>query len=125
MAAPLSSAAPVPSGSSPPRVSLGATAEAAIRALLTDEDLLTHGGLRIEATPGAGCSGRLQFALTLESEPADDDFVLVTASGARLFIASRDSWSLDGLHVDYLSSSALGEGFAFSRGSAGTGRCAL
>lgn len=96
----------------PPRIHLTESAVEQIREMLTEEDLLEEGGLRLTAHTGAGCSAPLQFGMVLEMAPEDDDLVL-RGPGLRIFMDPESAWALDGLQVDWVDSPTLGEGFAF------------
>ena len=105
---------------SPPRLELAPGAVAEIRRMLEEEDLEEEGGLRIRARSGAGCSAPLQFGLFLEAFPEEDDVVL-SGKGIRIFMDPTSAWSLDGLFIDWVDDPEHGEGFAFRhpRGAGG------
>jgi Fe-S cluster assembly iron-binding protein IscA len=109
-----------PDEATSPRIHISESALERIVEMLTEEELLEEGGLRLSARLGAGCSSPLGFDMVMEVEPEPDDLVL-TGAGIRLFLSARDTWSLDGLHVDYVSMPGMGEGFAFRhpRGAGG------
>lgn len=105
---------------SPTRIQLTGPALSAIREMMSEEGLLEEGGLRLTAHTGAGCSAPLGYGMVLEPAPDPDDRVLAFGD-VRLFLAPESAWMLDGLVVDYVTSSPMGEGFAFRhrRGSRG------
>jgi Fe-S cluster assembly iron-binding protein IscA len=88
--------------------------------MLEEEELVEEGGLRIRARSGAGCSAPLQFGLFLEALPEEDDIVL-SGKGIRIFMDPMSAWSLDGLFIDWVDDPEHGEGFAFRhpRGAGG------
>jgi iron-sulfur cluster assembly protein len=100
----------------PPRILISPSALEKIQEMLTEEELLPEGGLRITARPGAGCSGPMNYGLVMELEPEPDDLVL-EGEGIRIFLDPRSAWSVDGLLVDYVDAPLLGSGFAFRRGT--------
>ncbi len=104
----------------PSRVHLSTSAAERIREMLEEEELLEEGGLRISVRPGAGCSGRPQYNMILETEPRRDDTVLA-GSGVRIFLDPTSAWALDGLKVDWVDSPELGSGFAFQHPRNGGG----
>lgn len=93
----------------------------AVREMIEEADLSPEGGLRLSAHTGAGCSAPLQYGMTLEEAPEDDDTVL-SSDGVRLFLDPESAWILDGLQVDYVTSSPMGEGFAFRHPDGSSGR---
>lgn len=95
------------------RIFMSDAAVEVIREMIEEAELPPEGGLRLSTHTGAGCSAPLRYDMTLEPEPRDDDAVLSSA-GVRLFLDPESAWILDGLHVDYVTSSPMGEGFAFS-----------
>lgn len=105
---------------SPARIQLTGPALSAIREMMAEEGLQEEGGLRLTAHTGAGCSAPLGYGMVLEPAPDPGDRVLAY-DGVRLFLAPESAWMLDGLVVDYVTSSPMGEGFAFRhrRGSCG------
>jgi iron-sulfur cluster assembly protein len=76
------------------------------------------GGLRVSVQPG-GCSG-FKYALLIEDQPADDDFVLAQ-EGFRLFVDPFSAQYLNQVTIDYVSS-MQGSGFTFKNPNA-TGGC--
>jgi len=114
------SAISAPDEASSPRIHISEAALERIVEMLTEEGLLEEGGLRLSARLGAGCTSPLGFDMVMDVEPEPDDLVL-SGAGIRLFLSPRDAWSLDGLHVDYVSLPGMGEGFAFRhpRGAGG------
>lgn len=107
-------------GTTRTRIVLSESAQDAVRAMIGEADLGPDAGLRLSARTGAGCSAPLQYDMILEESPDPDDVVLAR-EGVRLFLDPESAWVLDGLFVDYLTSSPMGEGFAFRhpRGSGG------
>lgn len=101
----------------PTRIRMTSEAIAAVRDMFEEEGLPEEGGLRLTAGTGAGCSAPLQYGMVLEPEPDDNDRVL-EFGGVRLFLDPESAWVLDGLIVDYVTSSPMGEGFAFRHGKA-------
>lgn len=104
-----------------PRIHLSAAALDNVREMIREAGLGEEGGLRLTARPGAGCSAPLRYGMFLEEAPEDDDTVL-RAGGVRLFLDPESAWVLDGLFVDYVSSSPMGEGFAFRHPNGRRGR---
>jgi iron-sulfur cluster assembly accessory protein len=76
------------------------------------------GGLRVSVQPG-GCSG-FKYALLIEDQPADDDYVL-QQEGFRLFVDPFSAQYLDNVTIDYVTS-MQGSGFTFKNPNA-TGGC--
>lgn len=107
--------------SPPARIHMTEAALAAVREMIGDAELPEGGGLRLSARTGAGCSAPLQYGMTLELAPAPDDAVL-ESRGVRIFMDPESAWVLDGLLVDYLTSSPMGEGFAFRHPNGRSGR---
>lgn len=103
-----------------PRIRFTAAALEAAREMIREAELTGEGGLRLTARTGAGCSAPLQLGMFLEEGPEPDDTVL-RSGDVRLFLDPESAWVLDGLEVDYVSSSPMGEGFAFRhpRGAGG------
>lgn len=95
-----------------PRIHFTPGALEAAREMIREAGLAEGGGLRLSARTGAGCSAPLQLGIFLEEAPEPDDTVL-RAGRVRLFLDPESAWTLDGLQVDYLTDSAMGEGFAF------------
>lgn len=96
----------------PPSIRVTEAALQAIREMIAEEELPEEGGLRLSARTGAGCSAPLQYGMVLETAPDADDQVL-ESRGVRIFMDPESAWVLDGLLVDYVTSSPMGEGFAF------------
>lgn len=88
--------------------------------MIAEADLPEEGGLRLSAGTGAGCSAPMTYDMALEPGPGDDDAVL-EVRGVRIFMDPESAWVLDGLLVDYVTDSPMGEGFAFQhpRGAGG------
>lgn len=93
----------------------------AIREMIIEEELSEEGGLRISARTGAGCSVPLQYGMTLEAAPNADDRIL-EGRGVRIFMDPESAWVLDGLVVDYVTDSPMGEDFAFRHPNGPSGR---
>lgn len=93
----------------------------AVREMIGEVDLPAEGGLRLSAHTGAGCSAPLQYGMTLEPGPGGDDAVL-EFPGVRIFMDPESAWVLDGLLVDYVTSSPMGEGFGFRHPNGRSGR---
>lgn len=93
----------------------------AVREMIGEVGLPEEGGLRLSAYTGAGCSAPLQYGMTLEAGPGGDDAVL-EFRGVRIFMDPESAWVLDGLVVDYVTSSPLGEGFGFRHPNGRNGR---
>lgn len=104
-----------------PAVHLSPSAVEHVREMILDAGLDGEGGVRLSARTGAGCSAPLQYRMVLEEAPADDDTVL-SSDGVRIFLDPESAWILDGLFVDYVSSSPMGEGFAFRHPNGPGGR---
>lgn len=96
----------------PPRIGLTPSAVDRVREMLVEEELEEEGGLRLTARSGAGCSAPLRVGMILEMEPEEDDVVL-SGQGIRIFMDPRSAWVLDGLRVDWVEDSPMGAGFAF------------
>lgn len=96
----------------PSRIQVTDAALEEIRAMLDEADLSAEGGLRLSAHTGAGCSAPLEYGMTLEPAPKADDRIL-EGRGVRIFMDPESAWVLDGLVVDYVTDSPMGEGFAF------------
>lgn len=92
-----------------------------VREMMADADLPEEGGLRLSARTGAGCSAPLQYDMVLEAAPDGTDVVLESA-GVRIVMDAESAWILDGLLVDYVTDSPMGEGFAFRHPRGGSGR---
>ncbi len=84
----------------------------AMREMISEAELPEAGGLRLSARTGAGCSAPLKYGMTLEPTPEAGDRIL-ESRGVRIFMDPESAWVLDGLVVDYVTSSPMGEGFAF------------
>lgn len=84
----------------------------AMREMASEAELPEEGGLRLSARSGAGCSAPLKYGMTLEPTPEAGDRIL-ESRGVRIFMDPESAWVLDGLVVDYVTSSPMGEGFAF------------
>lgn len=84
----------------------------AMREMISEAELPEEGGLRLSARTGAGCSAPLKYGMTLEPAPEAGDRIL-ESRGVRVFMDPESAWVLDGLVVDYVTSSPMGEGFAF------------
>lgn len=95
-----------------PRIVFTPAALEAARDMIREAGLADGGGLRLSARTGAGCSAPLQLGIFLEQTPRADDTVLRSGE-VRLFLDPESAWALDGLQVDYLTDSPMGEGFAF------------
>ncbi|NIP56882.1 MAG: iron-sulfur cluster assembly accessory protein [Gemmatimonadetes bacterium] len=95
-----------------PRIHFTAAALEATREIIREAGLADGGGLRLSARTGAGCSAPLQLGIFLEQAPRADDTVLRSGE-VRLLLDPESAWVLDGLQVDYLTDSPMGEGFAF------------
>ncbi len=76
------------------------------------------GGLRVSVQPG-GCSG-FKYALLIEDQSADDDFVL-DQGDFRVFVDPFSAQYLQGVTIDYVSS-MQGSGFTFKNPNS-TGGC--
>ncbi len=80
-----------------------------------------HVGLRVAVLPG-GCSG-FQYGLNVEDEPEPDDEVL-EVDGVKLFVDPFSAQYLEGVEIDYVTST-MGQGFTFqnpkSSGGCGCG----
>lgn len=106
-----------------PAVHLSPAALEHVREMIRDAGLQDEGGLRLSARTGAGCSAPLRYRMVLEEAPEEDDTVL-SSDGVRVFLDPESAWVLDGLFVDYVTSSPMGEGFAFRHPRArGDGTC--
>lgn len=103
------------------RILLTPAALESIREMIEEAGLPGEGGLRLSAHTGAGCSAPLQYGMILEEAPEDDDTVL-SSGGVRLFLDPQSAWVLDGLQIDYVTSSPMGEGFAFQHPHGRSGR---
>lgn len=103
------------------RILLTDAALEAVNEMIDDAGLSEQGGLRLSARTGAGCSAPLQYGMSLEEAPRSDDTVL-SSNGIRLFLDPESAWVLDGLQVDYVTSSPMGEGFAFRHPNGRNGR---
>lgn len=100
-------------------IDLSERAAREVRKFMADEELGEEvAGLRVSVIPG-GCSG-FEYALNLETEFGDDDFV-VEAYGLRLFVDPFSAQYLSGVVIDY-QSSFQGSGFTFENPNA-TGGC--
>ena len=102
-------------------VTLRLTAEAAqqVRRFMEAENLSDDtAGLRVSVLPG-GCSG-FEYALNVEDDPQDDDFVIVSEQ-IKLFVDPFSAQYLSGVEIGY-ESSFQGSGFTFSNPNA-TGGC--
>lgn len=106
---------------SPPRIRLTPAALESVGEMIREAELTEEGGLRLTARTGAGCSAPLQLGMFLEEAPEPDDTVL-RSGDVRLFLDPESAWVLDGLLVDYVTDSPLGEGFAFRRPTGPGGR---
>jgi len=69
---------------------------------------LQGGGLRVGVKAG-GCSG-LSYVFAWESAPREDDEVLETAPGARVYVDRRSHRFLEGTMLDY-DTSLISKGF--------------
>lgn len=78
-----------------------------------------EGGLRVSVQPG-GCSG-FKYGLLIEERPAEDDLVVDTEGGIRVFVDPFSAQYLSGVTIDYVSS-MQGSGFTFNNPNA-TGGC--
>ncbi|MDX1568243.1 MAG: iron-sulfur cluster assembly accessory protein [Longimicrobiales bacterium] len=105
----------------PSRIHVTEAAVEAIREMLDEAELEEEGGLRISARTGAGCSVPLQYGMTMEAAPDTDDRIL-EGRGVRIFMDPESAWVLDGLVVDYVRDSPMGEGFAFRHPNGPSGR---
>jgi len=105
----------------PSRIHVTEAALEAIREMLDDAELAEEGGLRISARTGAGCSVPLKYGMILEAAPNEDDRIL-EGPGVRIFMDPESAWVLDGLVVDYVTDSPMGEGFAFRHPNGPSGR---
>lgn len=105
----------------PPVLRMTDAAIEAMREMIAEADVADQGGLRLSALTGAGCSAPLQYGMTLESAPGRGDAVL-ELRGVRIFMDPESAWVLDGLMVDYVTSSPMGEGFAFRHPHGRSGR---
>jgi iron-sulfur cluster assembly accessory protein len=103
------------------RILLTAAALETIREMIEEAGLEGEGGLRLSARTGAGCAAPLEYDMTLEDAPDARDTVL-SSGGIRLFLDAESAWILDGLQIDYVTSSAMGEGFAFRHPNGRSGR---
>ncbi len=103
------------------RIHVTEAALEAIRKMIVEEELSEEGGLRLSARTGAGCSVPLQYGMTLETAPEADDRIL-EGRGVRIFMDPESAWVLDGLVVDYVTDSPMGEGFAFRHPNGPSGR---
>ncbi|MFW6200023.1 MAG: HesB/IscA family protein [Gemmatimonadota bacterium] len=103
------------------QIHLTEPALAAIREMIAEAEIPEEGGLRITARTGAGCSVPLQYGMTLDAAPEGDDRIL-EARGVRIFMDPESAWVLDGLVVDYVTDSPMGEGFAFRHPNGPSGR---
>ena len=106
----------------PPRIGLTPSAVDRVREMLVEEELEEEGGLRLTARSGAGCSAPLRVGMILEVEPEEDDVVL-SGQGIRIFMDPRSAWILDGLRVDWVEDSPMGVGFAFQHPRRNGGAC--
>lgn len=102
-----------------PSVRLTPAALEAMGAMIREAELPVEGGVRLTARTGAGCSAPLRYGMFLEHAPGADDAVLATGE-VRIFLDPESAWILDGLMIDYVTDSPMGEGFAF-RHPAGPG----
>lgn len=101
-------------------VALGLTAEAAqqVRRFMEAENLSDQtAGLRVSVLPG-GCSG-FEYALNVEDDPQEDDFVIVSES-IKLFVDPFSAQYLSGVQIGY-TSSFQGSGFTFENPNASGG----
>ncbi len=113
---------PKPDVRTPPtRILLTAAALESIREMIEEAELPREGGVRLSARTGAGCSAPLQYLMALDEAPEDGDTIL-SSGGVRLFLDPESAWILDGLQIDYVTSSPMGEGFAFRHPRGRNGR---
>ena len=113
--------APGAPAAQPSRIHVTEAAVEAIREMLDEEELSEEGRLRISARTGAGCSVPLKYGMTLEAAPKPDDRIL-EGRGVRIIMDPESAWVLDGLVVDYVTDSPMGEGFAFRHPNGPSGR---
>ncbi|MDP2480489.1 MAG: iron-sulfur cluster assembly accessory protein [Candidatus Palauibacterales bacterium] len=100
-------------------ITLSEVAAGEVRKFMSEEKMEGEAaGLRVSVVPG-GCSG-FEYALNLEPEARDDDFVL-GSHGVRLFIDPFSAQYLEGVSIDY-QSTFQGSGFTFDNPNA-TGGC--
>ena len=96
-------------------------AHEALGRMIEDAGLSADGGVRLSGYTGAGCSAPLRYDMALEAAPDADDVVL-EREGVRIFMDPESAWILDGLLVDYVTDSPMGEGFAFRHPNGPNGR---
>jgi iron-sulfur cluster assembly accessory protein len=94
--------------SSQPLIQLTDVARDKVKELLRRDGATGH-GLRVGVS-GGGCSG-LQYHLSFEERPNDDDLVIETG-GVRIFIDPPSQQPLRGLTLDYVTG-LHGAGFKF------------
>ncbi|HJO81256.1 MAG: iron-sulfur cluster assembly accessory protein [SAR202 cluster bacterium] len=90
--------------------------------ILNEQDT-AEGMLRVVVMPGA--HGGLQYMLSVETEPADDDFVIDTDT-IQVLIDADSAPLLEGSHIDYVEG-LMRSGFVISNPNAeamGGGGCA-
>lgn len=117
-----------PTTESPPEATVPAVrirvtdaAHEALDRMIDEARLPDEGGVRLSAYTGAGCSAPLRYDMALEPAPDADD-VILEREGVRIFLDPESAWILDGLLVDYVTSSPMGEGFAFQHPNGPGGR---
>jgi iron-sulfur cluster assembly accessory protein len=100
------------------QISVSDPAIDALLAALPRADDTALAGVRVGVLPG-GCSG-LQYFLSVEGEPLEDDLVVELARGLRLFVDPFSRSYLDGIRLDH-HKSLMGDGFVFENPNASGG----
>lgn len=105
----------------PTRLRVTDAAHEALGRMMDEAGLPGVGGVRLSGFTGAGCSAPLRYDMALEDAPDTDD-VILEREGVRIFMDPESAWILDGLLVDYVTDSPMGEGFAFRHPNGPKGR---